>query len=168
MIDIFVVPDIWNVLAQLGATLVLFLVIRHFLYKPMNEFLEKRKEKVMSDLNEADTKKKEALALKSEYEEELSKAQQEAQEIIEESRKRGAMLEKEQVEEAKEKSQAILNKARLQIDSEKQMAREEVRKEVGDLAVLMAEKILNDTINEKKQAELVDGFIKDLEQNHVH
>lgn len=168
MIDVFVVPDIWNMLAQWGATLVLFFVIRHFVYKPMNEFLKKRQDQVMNDLDEAELKRKEALALKSRYEEEISTAQSQGQEIVEESRRRASLLEQEKMEEAKQKADAILSKARLQIESEKELASEEVRQETADLAVLIAEKLLKESIDPSKQDQLVDGFIQDLEQNHVH
>lgn len=168
MIDVFVVPDIWNMLAQWGATLVLFFVIRHFVYKPMNEFLKKRQDQVMNDLDEAELKRKEALALKSRYEEEISTAQSQGQEIVEESRRRASLLEQEKMEEAKQKAEAILSKARLQIESEKELASEEVRQETADLAVLIAEKLLKESIDPSKQDQLVDGFIQDLEQNHVH
>ncbi|MCD1147580.1 F0F1 ATP synthase subunit B [Peptoniphilus sp. KCTC 25270] len=167
MMDIFVVPDIWNMLAQWGATLILFLVIRHFIYKPMNEFLEKRKTRVMEDLTEAETKKKEAIAMKEEYERQLAEAKKQGQEIVEESRKRGALLEHEHVAEGKNKAEALLEKARVQIERERQMASEEIRDETADMAVLIAEKILGESIDTSHQDKLVDGFIQDLEKNHV-
>lgn len=168
MIDIHVEPDIWNMLAQWAATLILFLVVRHFVYKPMNEFLTKRQNQVMTDLNEADTKKKEALALKAQYENELSTAQQQGQEIVEESRKRANLLEQEKIQEAKDKADALIQKARIQIENERKVASEEVRAETADLAVLIAEKLLIESMDESRQEELVNGFIKELEQNHVH
>lgn len=168
MIDIFVVPDISNMLAQWGATLILFLVIRHFVYKPMNDFLKKRQDQVMSDLDEAAAKRQEALALKSQYEQEIATAQSQGQEIVEESRRRASLLEEEKLQEAKDRAEVMIEKARLQIERERQVASEEVRKESADLAVLIAEKLLKESIDPSQQERLVDSFIEDLEKNHVH
>ena len=80
--EIFVVPDMWNVLAQWGATLILFLVIRHFVYKPMNEFLTKRQNSVVSEIEEAEELLHEAEALRDKYKDKLQQARKEGAETV--------------------------------------------------------------------------------------
>lgn len=165
--EIFVVPDLWNVLAQWGATLILFLVIRHFVYRPMNEFLTKRQASIVSEIDEAKEKRLEAERLKNDYEEKLAQAREEGAEIIEKSRERGRQLEKSAADDAKARAHTLLEKAKADIEREKAKARRDVKNETSDLAVLIAEKLLKENINVDNQERLVDGFIKDLEKDHV-
>ena len=165
--EIFVVPDMWNVLAQWGATLILFLVIRHFVYKPMNEFLTKRQNSVVSENEEAEELSHEAEALRDTYKDKLQQARKEGAEIIEASRERGRDLEKSAAEEAKAHAAKIIDKAEKDIALEKAQALKDVREETADLAVMIAEKLLQDNIDAKNQDALVDGLIEDLEKNHV-
>ena len=165
--EIFVVPDMWNVLAQWGATLILFLVIRHFVYKPMNEFLTKRQNAVVSEIEEAEDLLREAEDLRDEYRDKIQKARKEGADIIEASRERGRDLEKSALEEAKAHAASMIEKAEKDIASQKAQALKEVRNETADLAVMIAEKLLKDNIDVKNQDALVNGLIEDLEKNHV-
>ena len=165
--EIFVVPDLWNVLAQWGATLILFLVIRHFVYQPMNDFLAKRQASIASDIEEAKAERMEAERLKSDYEQKLRDAKEEGTEIIEKSRERGRELEKSAAEEAQARAEAMIEKAKADIEREKAKARQDVQNETSDLAVMIAEKLLNDTIDEKHHDELINGLIQDMEKRHV-
>ena len=165
--EIFVVPDLWNVLAQWGATLILFLVIRHFVYQPMNDFLAKRQASIASEIEEAQKERVEAKRLKSDYEQKLRDAKEEGAEIIERSRERGRELEKSASEEAQTRATAMIEKAKADIEREKAKARQDVQNETSDLAVMIAEKLLNDTIDEKHNDELINGLIQDLEKRHV-
>ncbi|MDY3118942.1 MAG: F0F1 ATP synthase subunit B [Peptoniphilus sp.] len=165
--EIFVVPDIWNLLAQWGATLILFLVIRHFVYKPVNEFLTKRQNSVVSEIEEAEELLREAEDLHANYKNKLQQARKEGAEIIEASRERGRALEKSAMEEAKARTATMIEKAEKDIEREKEKALKDVRVETADLAVMIAEKLLRDKIDVKNQDALVDGLIDDLEKNHV-
>lgn len=168
MIDIHVVPDWPNLLAQLGSTLVLFLVIRHFVYEPMSNFLEKRKNQVMSDLDEANQAKEEAESLKLEYEKQIQHARTEGQEIVEASRKRGHELKKQQEDEGRQNADQMLEQARLQIAREREKAAQDLKYSTSEMAVLIAEKLLEKNIDGEGQEQLIDQFIEELEHNHVH
>ena len=70
-------------------------------------------------------------------------------------------------EEAKAHAAKIIDKAEKDIALEKAQALKDVREETADLAVMIAEKLLQDNIDAKNQDALVDGLIEDLEKNHV-
>lgn len=165
--EIFVVPDMWNVLAQWGATLILFLVIRHFVYEPVNEFLEKRRNAVVSEIEEAEDLLQEAEDLRNEYKDKIQQARKEGAQIIEASRERGRDLEKSTLEEARVRAANMIDKAEKDIANQKAEAIKDVRNETADLAVMIAEKLLKENIDVKNQDALVDGLIEDLEKNHV-
>ena len=86
-IDIKVIPD-HNVLLQLLATLVLFLVMRAKLFKPIQKLLNDRKAYIRSNIEESENKKEEAANMQNEYEEQLKQAKIEAREIVAEAKKR--------------------------------------------------------------------------------
>ncbi len=168
MIDIHVIPDWPNLLAQLGSTLVLFLVIRHFVYEPMSNFLEKRKDQVMKDLDDANKAREEAELLKVQYEKQIDDARTEGLEIVEASRKRGNELKKQQEEEGRQNAEQIIEKARLQIALEREKAAQDLKLSTSEMAVLIAEKLLEQNIDATGQEKLIDQFIEELEHDHVH
>lgn len=167
MIDIFVIPELPDLLAQWGATLVLFLVVRRFVYHPMKNFLAERQNTVTSELETAKEKREEAEKMKAEYEAGIKNAKEEGNRIIEESRSRGKELEKQLREDGEAEAEQILEKARLQIAKEKEMAYREVKDSTSDMAIAMAEKIIGENLSDQGQKALVDDFIKKLETENV-
>ena len=167
MIDIFVIPELPQLLAQWGATLILFLIVRKFVYAPMKEFLEKRQNTIATDLETAKAKRLEAETLKANYEKDLKNAKEEGNRIIEESRNRGKELERQLKEDGKAQAEQILDKARLQIAKEKEMAYREVKDSTSDMAVAIAEKIIGESLSNQGQQALVDDFLKKLETKNV-
>ncbi|MDO5036762.1 MAG: F0F1 ATP synthase subunit B [Tissierellia bacterium] len=166
-ITVHVVPDFANVIAQLLATLILFLVVRHFIYQPMTDFLNKRKAQVMEDLTQAKNTNIEAQELKDQYEKKLQDAKEEAQSILEGSRSRGREIQAQMAEEGKREAGKMIDRARSQIDQERAQAQDEIYASVSEMALLVAGKILNKNLDAKGQEAVIDQAIKDLENNHV-
>ena len=102
-IDIKVIPD-HNVLLQLLATLVLFLVMRAKLFKPIQKLLNDRKAYIRSNIEESENKKEEAANMQNEYEEQLKQAKIEAREIVAEAKKRRDEIVSKAETEAKEEA----------------------------------------------------------------
>lgn len=167
MIDIFVIPELPNMLAQWAATIVLFLVIRHFVYAPMKEFLAKRQAAVSADLEAARKDRAEAEAMRANFEKDLREAKDEGNRIIEESRQRGKEIERQLTEEGRAQAERLLEKARGQIDKEKEMAYREVKNSTSDMAVAIAEKLLRRQLDDKGQDAMVDDLLAELETTHV-
>lgn len=160
--DINILPDPINFVTQLAATLALFLILRHFLFGPVTEFLEKRKEAVQKNIDEAETKKSEAMKLKEEYEVKIEEAKGEGKEIIETSRKRGEDLREEIVAEAKKEAQSLMTKAQKEIEREQKKAQIELKEEMVTVAMLAASKVIDKTLDEKAHKEMIDKFIDEV------
>lgn len=167
MVDVFVVPDLGNLIAQWVATLILFLIIRHFVYKPMMEFLEKRKNYVHGQIEEAEKEREQAESLRQEYQEKLSSSKKEAEEILENARNRGREIEKIYKEDGQKKADHLVEKAKEQILQEKEIAMKDLKEKAGNLAVSIAERIIEEKMNEEKNQRIMNQVIDDLEQGHV-
>lgn len=163
--DVRVIPELSSMLLQLFATLILFLILRHFLYKPVTKFMNERSEKIQNDIDGAKALKSEAAEIKADYEGRISTAKAEGQEIIEKSRKRGEEIKESILAEAKEEADGILAKARMEIEREKEKALEEIKLQAGEMAVLIAEKVIDSNIDITKQSDLIDKFVDEVGVN---
>ena len=134
--------NVWNLLFTVINVLVLYLLMKIFLFKPVLAVLEKREEMIAANMEEARKSQQEAESLKSDYEEKLSSAKEEAQAIVHNARElaeqeRAGILEKTRVE-----SEQMIEKAKAAILSEQEQAQQEAKEEIARLAVLAARKII--------------------------
>lgn len=166
-IDVLVIPELPSLITQWVATLILFLIVRKFVYNPMKEFLNKRQEVITQQIADAEDSRKKAMELKTSYEENLKNAREEGNRIVEESRNRGKDLEKQLKEEGRVEANKILEKARLQIAKEKEMAFLEIKDSTSDMAIAIAEKLIQENLDKENQQGLIDQFIKELEVTNV-
>ncbi|MFA5523167.1 MAG: F0F1 ATP synthase subunit B [Tissierellales bacterium] len=158
-IQVNVLPDPVNFLLQISATIVLFLILRHFLFGPVSKFLADRKEKIAQDLEDAKSQRAEADALRKEYESRIDEAKQEARGIVDNAKKRGEELKAEIVVAAKTEADNVLIKARNDIEREKQRTMAELKSEVVDIALMAAEKVVEKSLDEKAHSEMIKKFV---------
>ncbi len=153
---------IYSVIVQLISTGILCLILSKLLYKPVTEFLEKRRKRIESSINEANTKLADADNLKAEYELKLKEIEKEKATILEEARARAKQNEAQIIEEARKEAEAIKNRAALDIEREQEKAREEVRLQIIEVSSLIASKFISEKINQAEQDKLVEQVIADL------
>lgn len=141
---------------------ILFALLKKFLYKPLFNMLDERANIIENSLDEAENARNEAQAMKAEYEESLKEAQSKAQEIIQNANKLGEQTRAEIVAKAREEAQRATDKAREEINREKEQALKDLRGEVADLAVDAAAKIIGRSVTEADHEKLVGEFIKEV------
>ena len=151
-----------EVVLQLVATLVLFFVLRHFLFKPVTELLNKRKEAIEKEINDAKTGKEEALKLKESYEVKIQEAKKEGHEIIEASRKRGEELREEIVENANNEARGIIEKAKREMDSEREKAVDDLKNQVVTIAMMAASKVVEENLDADSHKKMINKFIDEV------
>jgi len=160
--NIHVIPDLTNFVLQLLATLVLFLVVRHFLYAPVVTLINKRKETVAANVAAAENIKAEAARMKGDYEAEVRAAQNEAKEIIDASRVRGEELKQQLVEEAHVEAKQVKARAAKDIERDKEQAQREMKNEIAQVAMLVASKVVQKNLDNQVQQNLIDQFIDEV------
>lgn len=152
-----------TLIAQILNFLFLVFILAKFVYKPLLNVMEARKNKIASDLEAADTAKVEAEAVKAEYAAKLADARQEAQAIIENARKNAQAAHYKIMAETKAEQDQVVAAAKEAIELEKQKALADVRAQVISLSMLAASKIVEQKLGseeDKKMAgEIVDSII---------
>ncbi len=150
---------------QLLATFILFAVVFKFLWKPITNLLEERREIISNDLEEAKNANSNAHQIKVELEEKLAEAKNEAKNIVEASRGRGESERTRIVVEAEQEAANRLSRALEDIDVEYQKARDNISNEIVTVAFQVAEKIIEKEIDSSKHDDVVKGFMKEVEKN---
>ena len=142
--------------------IVLVVVLKVFLYKPVCNMLDNRKQEVVNNLNSAEEAKLEAQKLRDEYAAQIQNARAEAQEIINQAAKIGEQTKADIVTEAREEAARLTAKAQDEIAREKTEALNEIRNEIADLAVLAASKVVGKTIDVADHQNMVNNFVKEV------
>ena len=141
---------------------ILVVGLKVFLYKPVCNMLDSRREEVINNLNSAEEAKLEAQKLKDEYAAQIQNARAEAQDIINQAAKIGEQTKADIVTEAREEASRLTAKAQAEIAREKTEALNEIRNEIADLAVLAASKVVGKTIDVEDHQNMVDNFVKEV------
>ncbi|MCR5817348.1 MAG: F0F1 ATP synthase subunit B [Ruminococcus sp.] len=139
--------------------LILFLVLKHFLFKPVNKVLDDRKAEVEQTYKEADEAKENAKALEAEYSTKLEGAKEESAEIVREATKKAQVRSDEIISDAKTEARAIVDNAHDQIEREKKIAVNQIKDEITDIALGAAAKIVEKEVSTKDNERLIENFI---------
>ena len=124
--------------------------------------LQKRQEKIRSDIESADKDKEEAAQLKSQYDAKLKQADAEVDEILSEARKKALANEAQIVADAKEEAARIIKQARNEAELEKQRAADEMKQEMIRIASAMAGKVVSANIDTAVQDQLVEETLNEI------
>ena len=141
---------------------ILVVLLKVFLYKPVCNMLNSRKQEVANNLKSAEDAKLEAQKLKDEYAAQIQNARSEAQDIINQATKIGEQTKADIVNEAREEATRLVAKAQDEIVREKTEALNEIRNEIADLAVLAASKVVGKTIDVADHQNMVNNFVKEV------
>lgn len=141
---------------------ILFLFLSYFLFNPVRDMLKKRADKITGDRETAKQAKDEALALKAEYEGRLKEVDKEVESILSDARKKALKKEEEIVSEAKAEAARIIERANNEVALEKKRALDDVKKEIIDIASIMATKVVAANIDAKISDELVEETLKEI------
>lgn len=151
-----------DVSITLVAVFVLFLLLSYLLFNPARNLLEKRRAKIQADLDSAAKDKEDALLFKSEYDAKLKAADKEVDEILTEGRKKAMKKEADIIAEAQEEAVRIAQRANREIELEKNKMKDEIKKEMISVASMMAGKFVAESMDETKQAQLVDEALNEI------
>ena len=152
----------WTFIATICNLFIQIYLIKRFLFKPINNMLEKRKELADAQISEAETAKNEALAMKNEYEKDMADARNKASEILSVAQKTASDQSERMIQEAAAQAAALKAKAESDIAQEKRKAVNEAKNEIGGMAMEIAGKVIEREINEEDHKKLIDDFIANV------
>ena len=144
-------------LINFGILLVLLYIIA---YKPIRRMLDERSEKVKASMEQAEQMKEVMARTEEQVKEELGAARTERQNILAQAEQVGQQLKEEAREQAKQDAEVIVAKARTEIGRERDEAIAELKREFVDLAIMAAEKVINETLDKEKHRKLIDEVLE--------
>ena len=154
--------DGWTFLAQICNLMIQLVIFKKFLLKPIKQVIADRKAKADSEIADAQKLRTEAEAMKAEYEQNLQNARTEANQIVAAAQKTATARSEEIVGEARAQAAALKQKAGADIAQERKKAVNEVKDEIGGIAMEIASKVVEREISEKDHKDLIDEFIKNV------
>ena len=154
--------DGWTFLAQICNLMIQLVIFKKFLLKPIKQVIADRKAKADSEIADAQKLRTEAEAMKAEYEQNLQNARTEANQIVATAQKTATARSEEIVGEARAQAAALKQKAEADIAQERKKAVNEVKDEIGGIAMEIASKVVEREISEKDHKDLIDKFIKNV------
>ena len=140
--------------------LILVGLLTKFLYRPFLNMLETRKQSIQDALDNAELINRRADEKMENYDRQIVKLEEQGREIIKEAKERAEKQADEIIEEAHSKANSIIVAAERQVELEKQKALEEMKQQVATLALLAAEKIVERSIAQVGQDQIVDEIIE--------
>lgn len=145
--------------------IVLF-VLRKFAWKPILNALKDREESIASALNSAEEAKKEVAGLKADNDRIIAEARQEKNMILKEAKEIKDKIIAEAREKAMQETAKSIVLAKQQIEAEKVAAINDLKNQVAELSVMIAEKVIRKELsNKSEQEKMVDGLIDDIKLN---
>lgn len=158
-IDNYLRLSIVDALLVLISTFLIVIIGRKYFWDILKAYLHDRQEYIRTQLLQAEDKNKESDSLFMESRAELMKAREQANEILEaaenDARKEASTI----VAEAKKKAEELLDRAREEIALEKREAVEEMKDQMGVIALAAAKEIIQREVDEKAHRKFIKDFI---------
>jgi len=148
------VAQIVNVVILLG---LLYLVA----YKPVMRMLDERSQRVKESMEQTDAIKEQAARAEEEVKKQLEAASREGQERIAQAIQIGEDVKQKAQQEARQEAETLISRGRTEIQRERDEAIDELRKEVADLTILAAGKVIERSLDKKAHRELIDKALEE-------
>lgn len=143
------------------------LVLIVFLLKPLQKVIDERRKKIENDFEEAKEAKESAIQIKKDYEAKLKEADITTAEIIANAATSAENTKKEIIAEANAQADRLRKRTELETEDMKKRAYQDINKEIGSLAVTMASKILETSLEAPVHSELIEKFASKVESGNV-
>ena len=141
--------------------LVLYFLLQHFLFKPIQKIMDQRDELIRGQLKDAQDQKESAGKLEAQYEEALASAKEESGQIVERAKTEAALQADAIVKNANEEAGRIVDKAKKTMEVEREQAMREMKSQIADIALTAASKIMGEKNSSERDLALYDQFLEE-------
>lgn len=149
---------------QLINTFILFIGLRFLLFKPVTEFMEKRRKNILEDIKKARDKERSAENLEKKYKTKLDEIREKEEEILTKAREEAIVKKEDIISKAKIEAEKIKERASDEIKKYQINAKDQMKREMIDVAGLMTEKVIKLELDENKHQEIIDDSIEELSE----
>ncbi|MGD8466267.1 MAG: F0F1 ATP synthase subunit B [Anaerolineae bacterium] len=133
-------------------------------YKPIMRMLDDRSARIKKGLEDAEQASKRAAEMEQEFEQRMVTARKEGQEIIAQATQMSEKTRQDILDKAREEASAIVERAKEDIARERELAMAELREQLADLSLAISEKVIGESLDERRQRELIADFLKETEE----
>ena len=158
----FLSINLTTIIATLLNSLILFLVLKHFLFDKVNAVIEERKNDVSKTYEEADAAKANALELERQYDEKLGQAKEESAAIIQAATRKAQLRSDEIIDDAKQEAKGIVDNAQREIERDKKIAVNQIKDEITDIAFSAARAVVEKDMTSEDNERLIEKFIDNV------
>jgi F-type H+-transporting ATPase subunit b len=145
---------------QIGATIILFIVVAIFFWKPITKILEQRREVIDKDLEDAQKAKDNAIEIEAELNKQLKEAKEKVKDMLAKAEKEANLKRDEIINQAREEAKRRMDNLEIELEQERSSMEKEIRQEIVEIAFAAAEKIVSKEINQDKYLDVVDEILK--------
>ena len=154
--------NLWQILISLANLFLLFLIIKKFLFKPIKNVIEQRQKEIDDQYAAAESAEQEANENRKTWEDKLSKADEQADAILQNATENAKNRGEKLVAEAKEKAEGIIRAAQTEAELERRKAADGIKREIVEVSGALTEKMLEREINTEDHRALIDSFIEKI------
>jgi F-type H+-transporting ATPase subunit b len=153
-----------GLIAQLINFALLLIILRAVAYKPILNMLDQRSARIRESVENAERIKQQLASAQQEYGAQIEQARKESQTIIAQANQIGERLRQEAQAQARQDAEEFLAKARQQIELEKRQAVSDLRREVADVAILAASKIVSRSLDQSAHRRLIEETLQESDR----
>lgn len=158
----FLSVNLTTIIATWLNLLILFFVLKHFLFDKVNKVIEDRKNEVAETYKMADDAKENAKKLEAEYDSRISGAKEESAQIIQAATKKAQIRSDEIISEAKLEAKGITEQARSEIEREKKIAVNKIKDDISEIAFSAAQAVIEKDLTTEDNEKLIEQFIDNV------
>ena len=158
--------NLWQMIISLCNLIILFLILKKFLYKPVRKALEERRQAVEGVYADAQKALDTANASKTEYERELAGIRERADSMLASATADANKRSEAILSDARERADGMMRQAKNDISLERRKAESGIRSEIADVSTALTEKLLAREINSDDHRKLIDDFLAEMEDGN--
>ncbi|AKP48816.1 MULTISPECIES: F0F1 ATP synthase subunit B [Bacillus] len=150
-----------DIIFQLLMFIILLALLKKYAWGPLVGIMKQREDHIANEIEAAEKSRVEANKFLEETRQELKKAREDAQALIENAKKQGERQKDEIIAAARQEAERLKESAKAEINRQKEQAVAELRDQVASLSVLIASKVIEKELSEQDQEKLIQDFIKE-------
>lgn len=154
--------NLWQILISLANLVLLFWIVKRFLYKPVKRILAQRRREIDGQYDAAAQAQEQADSNRREWETAMATAHAQADGIMQTATEQAKFRGDAMIDEARQKADSIVRMAQTEAELERKKAEQDIKREIVELSGALTEKMLAREINSNDHQALIDSFLDEL------
>ncbi len=158
-------PDLGLMIWTIVTFLIMVAILKKIAWGPLLKALDERESKIKADVESAEKSRIEMERVKAEYEVQMQGIETRARALLQEAEQKGTQVREGILKDAEAQAKKLQERTRLELESEKERLVRELRSQVGEMSVEIAEKLMHKTVDKKVQDDTLRDFLSSLDKS---